>query len=64
MVTGIIVAVVITLVLALVLKFIEGHGGTLGDSSLAPAVLVMGMIVVLILLAVGWMDGSLIVKLK
>lgn len=56
--------VVCTLALALVMSMVEAAGGYLGDSSLVPAILVVGGLVCATIVGASLITGQLVLTIK
>ena len=64
MLTAIAVVIIVMLVIALALKCCEASGGTVGDSSMVPGVLMLGIFIVLVILVAGWFNGNMVIQFK
>jgi hypothetical protein len=56
--------VALTLGAALTVSIIEGSSGYLGDSSMVPAVLVVGLVALVIAVTAGFVNGNIGVWIK
>lgn len=50
--------VILFLVVALVIAMIEGAGGYVGDSSMIPGCLLIGILVLLVIMVIGLFTGN------